>query len=509
MEGRTAVRPNVLAVSFEFGPELLLQWRAGQLSGQTAHCAGVRGRARGPSMEGRTAVRPNRIAAEGVRGCWHPSMEGRTAVRPNLTTERSWGMPSVSLQWRAGQLSGQTSGRPRRLRPGSLPSMEGRTAVRPNQPVRRCRLPTLHAFNGGPDSCPAKRQGPGSRSRRVVLAFNGGPDSCPAKPFPDHDDPATRHCPSMEGRTAVRPNDVRRHRHPHSRDTFNGGPDSCPAKHLLRADQGGSPRPSMEGRTAVRPNWPVCRDCQFGPATLQWRAGQLSGQTWIADRFDLHDGVPSMEGRTAVRPNSSVRMLAMGCIHPSMEGRTAVRPNTSAGTLASPPPPPPSMEGRTAVRPNQPMSLERMTGAQALQWRAGQLSGQTRFPARGISQEVGLQWRAGQLSGQTMSVKAAPVTRLAPSMEGRTAVRPNDDQHPRPRPRLPPSMEGRTAVRPNPETTHKSVRWHPSFNGGPDSCPAKLGRSSGSDVEHVPSMEGRTAVRPNEFSRGVGEPRNS
>ena len=60
---------------------------------------------------------------------------------------------------------------------------------------------------------------------------------------------------SMEGRTIARPNARRWRCGPCTRRGFNGGPDNCPAKHAAAVS------------------------LQLGKVLLQWRAGQLPGQT--------------------------------------------------------------------------------------------------------------------------------------------------------------------------------------------------------------------------------------
>ena len=86
-----------------------------------------------PSMEGRAIARPN---ARGRFGHLHhgvlPSMEGRAIARPNQDQHHNCRKPSTTLQWRAGQLPGQT--RRRAPQRGRLvhPSMEGRAIARPN-----------------------------------------------------------------------------------------------------------------------------------------------------------------------------------------------------------------------------------------------------------------------------------------------------------------------------------------------------------------------------------------
>ena len=64
--------------------ESVLQWRAGQSSGQTGYTDAIAGALDFPSMEGRTIVRPRLSLLCGVVcRCFPPSMEGRTIVRPD------------------------------------------------------------------------------------------------------------------------------------------------------------------------------------------------------------------------------------------------------------------------------------------------------------------------------------------------------------------------------------------------------------------------------------------
>ena len=45
--------------------------------------------------------------------------------------------------------------------------------------------------------------------------------------------------------------------------------------------------PSMEGRTIARPDLPDGREAAIVPYGLQWRAGQLPGQTQKAETISL------------------------------------------------------------------------------------------------------------------------------------------------------------------------------------------------------------------------------
>ena len=85
--------------------------------------------------------------------------------------------------------------------------------------------------------------------------------------------------PSMEGRAIARPNATVLQTYRASGHSFNGGPGNCPAKHAVierinQIDQ----LPSMEGRAIARPN--IERALRVATLhALQWRAGQLPGQT--------------------------------------------------------------------------------------------------------------------------------------------------------------------------------------------------------------------------------------
>ena len=108
--------------------------------------------------------------------------------------------------------------------------MEGRTIVRPDV-LRRVHHRSRHR------------------------AFNGGPDNRPARPERYWTESMRDGCPSMEGRTIVRPDSNFKRRSSKPFRTFNGGPDNRPARH-----------------PELRIWFPIAN-------TLQWRAGQSSGQT--------------------------------------------------------------------------------------------------------------------------------------------------------------------------------------------------------------------------------------
>ena len=135
--------------------KILLQWRAGQLSGQAV-----------------SALNNSAVTTALQWRAGQLSGQASDADEPIPQGQR--------LQWRAGQLSGQarherqlginnplTSMEGRTIvRPGAfsdsrvvdqrVTSMEGRTIVRPGHMVPRMPHPRTTNFNGGPDNCPAR-----------------------------------------------------------------------------------------------------------------------------------------------------------------------------------------------------------------------------------------------------------------------------------------------------------------------------------------------------------------
>ena len=239
----------------------------------------------------------------------------------------------------------------------------------------------------------------------------------------------------MEGRTIARPN------------------------HPDRARRNTGDTASMEGRTIARPN--PLEERAAGPpgVLLQWRAGQLPGQTWLT--HPKIRGVLRLQWRAGQLPGQTAAPeVERGRVRgASMEGRTIARPNDGL------PPPRPrprgaSMEGRTIARPNAPAAVITAGRGLSLQWRAGQLPGQTcsRRSRRRCS-STRLQWRAGQLPGQTPPLLCHRHDRRRASMEGRTIARPNQGRGRR----LPgghhASMEGRTIARPNEMPPTPTPAW--------------------------------------------------
>ena len=182
----------------------------------------------------------------------------------------------------------------------------------------------------------------------------------------------------------------------------------------------------MEGRAIARPNAHFLGIDAAGEDYLQWRAGQLPGQTRLSKIADENPAIaPSMEGRAIARPNMHMTLSGPYWVCPSMEGRAIARPNAARATNHSAAEPVPSMEGRAIARPNahgehwgqvgrqpsmegraiaRPNALDshwNQPSTSSLQWRAGQLPGQTERPTVSSSAKSSLQWRAGQLPGQT------------------------------------------------------------------------------------------------------------
>ena len=284
MEGRTIARPDVRRHRIGGRPP------ASQL----------------PSMEGRTIARPDTstLAVGGpIDHAGYPSMEGRTIARPDRrhSPSLSNSVESRILQWRAGQLPGQTLGHCLLTCPRPAPSMEGRTIARPDPPAepRLTRYAPSRSFNGGPDNCPARPDWPKHHDAKHGLSFNGGPDNCPARLM-------------VLGARIIEV----------SAKAFNGGPDNCPARQSEQSDQ--------SGRT--------CRTRSFNggpdncPARLDVRLQGTMPDNCPARYFVVmrrDDPKPSMEGRTIARPDQRQHRAgtAVGHAVPSMEGRTIARPD--------------------------------------------------------------------------------------------------------------------------------------------------------------------------------------
>ena len=167
-----------------------------------------------------------------------------------------------------------------------------------------------------------------------------------------------------------------------------------------------------------------------------------------------------------------------------MEGRTIVRPDTST-SAETPAPHRTSFNGgpdNCPARPPPPRSPR--PASSSLQWRAGQLSGQTRHRAQKKTTAASvLQWRAGQLSGQT----------AGPGRGNRAAPQPFNGG--------PDNCPARPCG-----CLNTRLREPESFNGGPDNCPARhYGVGVNQGVTMFPSMEGRTIVRPD--TEGLGHSR--
>ena len=198
-----------------------------------------------------------------------------------------------------------------------------------------------------------RRAGPGQSLRSTC--FNGGPGNCPAKP---------------RGRGGP---------HIMVRRRFNGGPGNCPAKPAMTAAT--AARDSLlQWRAGQLPGQTPTRPARASPAptSLQWRAGQLPGQTLGPNRHARIDRRASMEGRAIARPNPApggLGRLVPGCFNggpgncpakpqdeydallgdlvASMEGRAIARPNRDMGQLHHDSVVVASMEGRAIARPNR------------------------------------------------------------------------------------------------------------------------------------------------------------
>ena len=86
-----------------------------------------------------------------------------------------------------------------------------------------------------------------------------------------------------------------------------------------------------------------------------------------------------------------------------------------------------------------------------LQWRAGQLPGQTPLDAHGHAERrLAFNGGPGNCPAKRQRAQLAAIVAATPSMEGRAIARPNSMDVHRERPRrAAPSMEGRAIARPN------------------------------------------------------------
>ena len=164
----------------------------------------------------------------------------------------------------------------------------------------------------------------------------------------------------MEGRAIARPNLWGVRQPANGRYPFNGGPGNCPAKPPTGwASATAAAPPSMEGRAIARPN-SLRQLSLHWQRNLQWRAGQLPGQTGRPCSGSDLSSVPSMEGRAIARPNRADDLCAHHASHlqwragqlPGQTGRPVERAELTRR---------PSMEGRAIARPNRSLNLVHLT----------------------------------------------------------------------------------------------------------------------------------------------------
>ena len=229
-------------------------------------------------------------------------MEGRTIARPDRCRGRTCSTVTgqrKSLQWRAGQLPGQTTADRTCTSPGTC--LQWRAGQLPGQTGAATQWliwPRRRTFNGGPDNCPARRADRTSPQVRKPLQWRAG--QLPGQTA-EQRRTAMRAGPCM--RLQWRAGQLPGQTWPLGLaaavggcGTFNGGPDNCPAR----------PGPQRSQR-----------DMKL--TSLQWRAGQLPGQT-------RRSGV-SMRGSLQWRAGPASTGRGSAAELPSMEGRTIARPD--------------------------------------------------------------------------------------------------------------------------------------------------------------------------------------
>ncbi len=264
---------------------------------------------------------------------------------------------------------------------------------------------------------------------------------------------------------------------------FNGGPDNCPARHDPHSRQRW-PQSQLQWRAgqlsgqAAAPPPP-----NAAAAALQWRAGQLSGQAHRADS----------QGASGLRA--------------SMEGRTIVRPGRHSGGAL--PPGPTCFNGGPDNCPARPAGLVGIADKNtALQWRAGQLSGQAIDLLTGDTSGDMLQWRAGQLSGQAgfstaVSGAASRLQWRAGQLSGQARL------ERQPPPDRPDSFNGGPDNCPARRNDGCGARGScESFNGGPDNCPARLHKPSDLGAQSDSGFNGGPDNCPARLARSSGQCRS-
>ena len=422
MEGRTIARPDAGPAEGDGTPD------------------------RVPSMEGRTIARPDRAAGGGRQLRGRPSMEGRTIARPDSFAAGRRAR-SRCLQWRAGQLPGQTHVF------GSVPvavaDLQWRAGQLPGQ--TRMSGPRVWpdcALQWRAGQLPGQTRSPAAKPNSARTAFNGGPDNCPARPGAKVGRPSSS-C-RLQWRAGQLPG-----------QTYRADP--------RRAVCCG---PSMEGRTIARPDYFGIDDNPSLSAHLQWRAGQLPGQT-LPSR-SAHQCRNFLQWRAGQLP---------GQTRPPIVGDRPCRLPFNGG--------PDNCPARPAFIANPVDAV-----ITHLQWRAGQLPGQTGQALDKTPAAVRLQWRAGQLPGQTgqRRVMVRPIAFLqwrAGQLPGQTSLTSTDTMSWI-------CLQWRAGQLPG--QTGSGCPHHRStcpFNGGPDNCPARQPQSDERPSRTLaPSMEGRTIARP-------------
>ena len=157
------------------------------------------------------------------------SMEGRARARPNLHLRACLAASTARA------------------------SMEGRARARPNPPVAASRAPIPDGFNGGPGTCPAKRE----LHKRTVrgaweLQWRAG------------------HVPGQTTKAGV------------------------PTTEAM----------TLQWRAGHVPGQTTTSVSSMSTAfALQWRAGHVPGQTSMAHTDTRGGAMASMEGRARARPN--------------------------------------------------------------------------------------------------------------------------------------------------------------------------------------------------------------
>ena len=95
------------------------------------------------------------------------------------------------------------------------------------------------------------------------------------------------------------------------RQCFNGGPGNCPAKPVGSATRPTEPLVSLQWRAGQLPGQTVSRrpECRCRPKCFNGGPGNCPAKPEVADEDAGLDDLASMEGRAIARPNNAISIV--------------------------------------------------------------------------------------------------------------------------------------------------------------------------------------------------------